>query len=278
MKVPTLQLRDVEAPWTRWRRQFNAWAERKQAEAEAAAKAREIKAVEEAARKAAEIAASAPQPVGTPSTSAETAALLSRLEILENAWNAFHQARETVELLPAEHEVMLQRISMLEDRLQPGNLASDTDHEAFRQQVVDLWNAVHGIENELRLARPQQVADLRAVVDGLQAEVAAFRAASLKPGTGQDNLAPIRKDLIEMRGQIAALGKGTGKAGGLPAEALDLLKKQLEALKLKVAAVESSDQATRAGLIALQEKQDADEANLKTLREELEMEVVATPK
>lgn len=276
MKVPTFKLKEVEAPWTRWRRQFNDWAARKEAE-EAARKAKE--AQERAEAEAAKArAAAVPAPVGVPSNSEEVAALRDRLAILENAWNAFHQARATMELLPAEHEVMLQRISMLEDRLQPGNLASDTDHEAFRQQVVDLWNAVHGIENELRLARPQQVADLRAVVDGLQAEVAAFRAASLKPGTGQDNLAPIRKDIHDLRGQIVALSKLSERGAAVAADAVVTLRAQADALKLKVAAVEASDEATRAGLLALQEKQDADEANLKTLREELEMEVVATPK
>ena len=274
MKVPTFKLKEVEAPWTRWRRQFNDWAARKEAEA-AARKAKEAqeRAELEAARAR---AADAPVPVGAPSNSEEVAALRDRLAFLENAWNAFHQSRADMELLPAEHEVMLQRISALEDRLQPGNLASDTDHEAFRQQVVDLWNAIHRIENELRLNRPQQVADLRAVVDGLQAEVAAFRAAGLKAGTGQDNLAPIRKDLLELRGQIAAAVKaGAGKGpGAIPVE----LKAQLDALKLKVAAVEAEDQATRAGLVALQEKQDLDEQNLASLRKELETEVVADPK
>ena len=275
MKVPTLQLRDVEAPWTRWRRQFNAWVARKEAEAEA----RAAKDAEEAARRAAEIAGmGAADDSRRDPPSRDWSLVMARLEILENAWNAFHQARETMELLPAEHEVMLQRLSALEDRLQPGNLASDTDHEAFRQQVVDLWNAIHRIENELRLNRPQQVADLRAVVDGLQAEVAAFRAAGLKSGTGQDNLAPIRKDIHDLRGQIAALSKLSERGAAVAADAVVTLRAQADALKLKVAAVEAEDQATRAGLIALQEKQDADEANLKALREELEMEVVATPK
>ena len=40
MKVPTFKLKEVEAPWTRWHRQFNDWAARKEAEA-AARKAKE---------------------------------------------------------------------------------------------------------------------------------------------------------------------------------------------------------------------------------------------
>lgn len=276
MKVPTFKLKEVEAPWTKWRRQFNDWVARKEAEA-AAQKAKEAQERAEAAAAQAR-AASAPVPVGAPANSDEVAVLRARLTFLENAWNAFHQARESLSLLPVEHEVMLQRISVLEDRLQPGNLASDTDHEAFRQQVVDLWNAIHRIDNELSKNRPQQVADLRAVVDGLQAEVAAFRAAGLKFGTGQDNLASIRKDIHDLRGQIVALSKLSERGAAVAADAVVTLRAQADALKLKVAAVEAEDQATRAGLIALQEKQDADEANLKTLRKELEMEVVAAPK
>ena len=276
MKVPTFKLKEVEAPWTRWHRQFNDWAARKEAEAAA----RKAKEAQERAELEAERAraAAVPIPVGVPSNAEEVAALRDRLEILEHAWNAFHQSRAAMELLPAEHEVMLQRISVLEDRLQPGNLASDTDHEAFRQQVVDLWNAVRRIENELRLDSPQQMVDLRAVVDGLQAEVAAFRAAGLKSGTGQDNLAPIRKDIHDLRGQIVALSKLSERGAAVAADAVATLRAQADALKLKVAAIEAADAATRAGLLALQEKQDADEANLNNLRKELEMEVVADPK
>lgn len=238
MKVPTFKLKEVEAPWTRLHRQFNDWAARKEAEA-AARKAKE--AQERAELEAERARASAvPIPVGVPSNAEEVAALRDRLAILENAWNAFHQARATMELLPAEREVM--------------------------------------IENEMSKNRLQQVADLRAVVDGLQAEVAAFRAAGLKSGTDQDNLAPIRKDIHDLRGQIVALSKLSERGAAVAADAVATLRAQADALKLKVAAVEASDEATRAGLLALQEKQDADGANLDNLRKELEMEVVAGPK
>ena len=238
MKVPTFKLKEVEAPWTRWRRQFNDWAARKEAEA-AAQKAKEAQERAELEAERAR-AAAVPIPVGVPSNAEEVAALRDRLAILENAWNAFHQARATMELLPAEREVM--------------------------------------IENEMSKNRLQQVADLRAVVDGLQAEVAAFRAAGLKSGTDQDNLAPIRKDIHDLRGQIVALSKLSERGAAVAADAVATLRAQADALKLKVAAVEAADQATRSGLVALQEKQDADEANLKNLRKELEMEVVADPK
>ena len=121
MKVPTMQLKEVEAPWTRGRRQFNDWAARKQAEAEA----QKVKEFEDAARKAAEIAASAPQPIGNPAAPAETAALLSRLEILENAQSAgdlktallgIREARSCLELcMKAEGQIKDTQITIIND-------------------------------------------------------------------------------------------------------------------------------------------------------------------
>lgn len=235
MKVPTLKLKDVEAPWTRWRRQVNAFLARKQAEADAlkakAAEAQhelELKLMREAeAAAAAAAAAAAPQPVAdVPPTPEAVDALTMRVMVLENAWNAFHQAQSADRRL----EEILARLKSIEADYVSLDVVMD-ESEKLQKLVIDL-----GVDT------------LRSAMAQLRDEVTAVRRA------------------------------GTGKAPvAVPAD-LDSLKKQLEALKLKVAAVESEDQATRAGLVALQEKQDLDEQNLAGLRKDLEMEVVADPK
>lgn len=269
MKVPTFKLKEVEAPWTRWHRQFNDWAARKEAEAAA----RKAKEAQERAELEAERAraAAVPIPVGVPSNAEEVAALRDRLEILENAWNAFHQAqvdRQQADMAARglvlarddqRFETLLKRVDCLERQSSPDGDARIGGAEELISRLDERLRAVEG-----------NYVSLDVVVDEstkLQRLVADLQVGNL------------RADMARLRDGLADARKATaGKAPGLASADIDGLRKQLEALKLKLAAIEAADEATRAGLLALQEKQDADEANLKTLREELEMEVVATPK
>lgn len=249
MKVPTFKLKEVEAPWTRWRRQFNDWAARKEAEA-AARKANE--AQERAEAEAAKArAAAVPVPVGVPSNSEEVAALRDRLAILENAWNAFHQAHEErKEAADAARALLLDK-----DGLR---------HETIIRRLGLLETAAMKVEG------------LEQQVQALVSQAAGF---TLRMGASDDQLLELIAKVDKVQADLAGASKATaGKAPAPVSADIDGLRKQLEALKLKIAAVEASDEATRAGLVALQEKQDADEANLNNLRKELEMEVVADPK
>ena len=231
MKVPTFQLKEVESPLSKLRKRLDAWTARRQAEA----KEREQKELEAAAAAAAALAAAAsPHLVGSaPDGYSEMVALQDRLAILENAWNAFHQAAGSPKAGGALNELL----SRLEERL--------------------------------RLVEGQYVS-LDVVTDEIS------RLQKLVLDLGVDAL---RQEVAKLRSELSDAKKPTpGKAGTTLDGEVASLKKQLEALKLKVAASEASEQATRAGLVALQEKQDADEADLKSLRKELEMEVVADPK
>ena len=248
MKVPTFQLKEVESPLSRLRKRLDAWTARKQAEA----KERERKEMEAAAAAAAALAAAAsPHPIGGASdVDSELAALHDRLAILENAWNAFHQAAGSPSTGPQlAVERLNDRITALETARSP-------------EAGGALGELLARFEDRLRTIEGQYVS-----VDVVTDESAKLQKLVLDLGVGA-----LRQEMAKLRAASDAKKPvpGDGEVASL--------KKQLEALKLKVAASEASEQATRAGLVALQEKQDADEADLKSLRKELEMEVVAAPK
>lgn len=324
MKIITLNVKEVEAPWTKFARSYRGWRARRRQHKQA------LQIAYEGAWAAARMGCQLPDLDALGFTEKQKARIVRRKRrtaqryarqngLVITGFNAWGDARFNTELWYAG--VDSEPVTVVPEDTEATGIPAATQPVSATGKVYDprlstVWDALRGFDGALATFRDRVDVDLFELqsrlktlessapatagaaptdtkakelwdrVNRLQGQLTALEASVAERLTAahtkaDDNASAALQALEtcdQLRAAEAALASRVETCERAIAPEMDPKKPiSNQALVLKVAAITAADEATRAGLKALQERQDDLEGSLTALRKELEIETVGLP-